>query len=338
MKKILKAIIPYKIFNWIRKMAYRKRNLIHHGRIPHMGVLLTTGCNLNCRHCADLIPYRPFFYYKKEDVIRDLDKVLSSVREIKEVLLIGGEVMLYQELDDIIDWCIMQPKIRKIIITTNGTIMPPENVWAVMKNPKVILRISGYGINVAANRQLILDEVNKRDIKCEDLDGMIWRNIGGNQKRYRSLKQLKDVFQSCTMRYCVGLTHDGNCFFCSRQLAAYYTSDYPNPAENEYFNVRCYTSQELKKKWKEFYAQKYISTCDYCDGITSESEVVGTALQVIPTKTYVALLKAVVSHVTGTSMEIYQINEILESVRDRLADVKEFLVLERKMNERQGGV
>ena len=296
-----------------------------------MGVLLTTGCNLNCRHCADLIPYRQIYHYNKEDVINDLERILLSVRKIKEVLLIGGEVTLYKDLAEITKWCILQSKIEKIIITTNGTIMPSKEIWEILQNPKVTLRISGYGKNVARDRQLIVDEAGRRGIKCENLDGMIWRDIGSNRKRNRSHNELKDMFQSCTMRYCVGLTHDGNIFFCSRQVAAYYTSDYPIPLESEYLNVRNYTPHELKRKWKEFYGQKHISTCDYCDGITSDSEIVGTALQIVPKKKFIELLKIVISYNHKAIIDIKKLGEILGSVRDSLVDVKEFSELEDKI-------
>lgn len=333
MMKLIKKILPDKIVRWIRRILDKKKNLIRNKTIPHMGILLTTGCNLNCRHCADLIPYRQFFYYAKEDVIRDLDKVLSSVRRIKEVLLIGGEVMLYKELVEIVNYCISEPKIKKIIITTNGTIIPSQEIWKVLENPKVTLRISGYGTNVAPDRHLLVEEADRRGIRYEDHDGMIWKNVGENYKRYRSFKELKGIFQDCMMRSCVGMTHDGKIFFCSRQVAAYYTSDYPQPTENEYLDVRSSTPQELKKKWSKFYRQKYISTCDYCDGITRDSKAIGTALQIITTKKYVELLKFYVTYNRETIINIHKVSEILESIQDSLTDIREFTQLKEILNK-----
>ena len=92
--------------------------------IPHLGILVTSCCNLNCRNCADLIPKRGNFHYKLEDIIQDMNKVLENVSFIQEVLVIGGETLLYPWLKEVIDFCRKQEKIGKIVITTNGTLQP----------------------------------------------------------------------------------------------------------------------------------------------------------------------------------------------------------------------
>ena len=122
--------------------------------IPHLGILVTTYCNLNCRNCADLIPKRCSVHYPLQDVIEDLTRILENVSAIEEVLVIGGETLLYPWLEEVIDFCGKQEKIRKLIITTNGTIQPKETVLQCLQKNRVCMRVSGYPENVAQTEKI----------------------------------------------------------------------------------------------------------------------------------------------------------------------------------------
>lgn len=63
--------------------------------MEHLGVRLTTFCNLNCRNCADLLPYQKNCHYDYQLLIEDMDKILSVVDFVHEILLGGGEIFLY---------------------------------------------------------------------------------------------------------------------------------------------------------------------------------------------------------------------------------------------------
>lgn len=101
--------------------------------LPHLGILLTTYCNLNCRGCADLIPKRENVHYDKEQLKSDLFQVVNVVGYIEEILLIGGETFMYPGLEDVIEFCRELNKIGRIIITTNGTFQPKETLLNCIK-------------------------------------------------------------------------------------------------------------------------------------------------------------------------------------------------------------
>ena len=206
--------------------------------LPHCGFLLTTACNLNCRNCADLVPYKPLATYDKKNVVHDLEKLLKVVDKIGQVLLIGGETLLYPDLKYLLEYCLNKPQIGKVIITTNGTIMPDESLYKLLQNKKALLRLSGYPESVAPNRSKIVAELQRRNINCENLEGMQWSYMGDNRKRNHTLSELQEVFKKCGMRTCVCLSADGRMFFCSRQHSAFYTPDYPNPFSYETVDVR----------------------------------------------------------------------------------------------------
>ncbi len=292
------------------------------GILPHLGILLTTACNLNCKDCADLIPYRAISRYKKEEVIQDLNKVLESVSYIREILLIGGEVFLYSELSDILDYCKEQKKIGKIILTTNGTIIPDTYILNSLKHSKVILRISGYNNEVSPQRENLFKVINSYGIQCQNLDGMIWYDIGKNNFRNRSDEQLYEVFQSCGMSTCVCMNNKGEIFFCSRQMAAKETDFYPTPYEEEYIMVRELSIEQLRLKWKQFYTIPFISTCNYCDGITSKSKPILTAIQIVDKEVFLLLLQLMeelrVEQIESMNSYIFLLRRILNVIKENI--------------------
>lgn len=263
--------------------------------VPHIGMVLTSACNLNCRGCADLVPYRPMAYYKKEDVISDLSKILEVIETIGEVLLIGGETLLYKDLHELLAWCLAQKQIQRTIITTNGTLFPSEALWKALKHPKAVLRISGYGPHAAPRREELIYQVQLRGIQCENLQGMQWLDIGDNQKRNRSEQELRGVFHNCPMSQCVGVAPDGKMFWCSRSFNAYYTDDYPSPPASDIVDVRKLEGLALQQELLRFFHTEYLSTCDYCDGIHAFSEPIETARQILPKSVFTKLLKIVLS-------------------------------------------
>lgn len=259
--------------------------------IPHLGILVTTFCNLNCRNCADLIPKRKSVNYDIKDVKEDMGRLLNEIDFIKEILIIGGETLLYPQLDQIIDYCAAERKIGKIIITTNGTIKPKEKILKCLADNEVCVRISGYPDIIAPKREEIIDEYKNNKIEIDNLEGMYWNSIGNTEFRDRNKDQLMEVFSSCEMAYCVTLQKDGLIFYCSRQLSAYETDIYPSPHKNEYINVR--KSDNLKQDIMKFYELPYLSTCNYCDGIScaNKEEVLIPASQILKKSEYLYLLE-----------------------------------------------
>lgn len=94
--------------------------------MEHLGVRVTTYCNLNCKDCADLIPYTKSCHYDYALFLEDIQKVLEAVDGIHEILLGGGEIFLYPHMNEVIECFLNSPKVGKVIIVTNGTIMPSE--------------------------------------------------------------------------------------------------------------------------------------------------------------------------------------------------------------------
>ncbi len=115
--------------------------------LSKLNTIITSNCSLQCSHCATFIP----FCKKKEDCsIREIGQNLASLFEfvdyVAEFTMLGGEPLLHKKLKEIIEFAATEYKayIGQIVIITNGTVVPDENVLAVLKKHNVLLSISDY--------------------------------------------------------------------------------------------------------------------------------------------------------------------------------------------------
>lgn len=111
-------------------------------------ISVTERCSLRCKKCAHACSYvsRDAEDMTIDRVYYSADSFFSKVDLCREFVLIGGEPLLYQELSKAVAY-IGERYRRKMIhfcITTNGTIMPKEELLRVCRQYQVLFRISNY--------------------------------------------------------------------------------------------------------------------------------------------------------------------------------------------------
>lgn len=203
-------------------------------------------------------------------------------------------------MNEIIQYCIQSKKIGNVVIVTNGTVIPSEATLELLKNEKVIMRVSGYGEDIVPKRAELIQLLKQEEIRLDDLEGMIWTDIGDAECRNRSKKEMEAVWDECAMNKCITMSDKGRIYYCSHSIAADELECYPSPKENEYVDVRNTPIEELGEKLEKFYEVEYISTCNYCDGLVKGSPIVPTAAQIVPKGTILELLQYEVLLKEGT--------------------------------------
>lgn len=111
-------------------------------------ICLTERCSLKCKACAhgcyavDANSQDMSLELAKKSA----DAFFDKVDLIKEFVLIGGEPFLYKQLDKIIAYVgeKYRDKMINYAITTNGTIMPGQEILDLCRKYKVLIRISNY--------------------------------------------------------------------------------------------------------------------------------------------------------------------------------------------------
>lgn len=240
--------------------------------VPFFELVVTTHCTLRCKHCAH---FGAHYYFAKngrsalkniefDTIQRSLTKILEAVDEVREISIVGGEPLLYPQLDKVIGLLEKSNKVLRIEIATNGTIIPNDKILKAMDIDKLYVTISVYGdLSDKANelKKLLDDKGIENRIQVQ---GYGWDDLGEHTDHGRSISEMKQVYQSCfDTRY--KLILEENIYDCHRVANAtnlgYYT-----PQDSEYINLQTCTKSELREKIKSLYQHQYIPYCNYCNG------------------------------------------------------------------------
>jgi hypothetical protein len=125
-------------------------------------LMVTEKCTLRCKECHTLTPFNESpRHFDIERLKRSVD-VFCKDRQVYVMMLLGGETFSYPHLKEIIEYSLTKP-IERILIVTNGTILPSEDLLTVLENPKITVRFTNYGANSKRLNEFV-GECNKRGI------------------------------------------------------------------------------------------------------------------------------------------------------------------------------
>ena len=115
-------------------------------------ICLTERCTLKCKKCAHAC-YAVDFRSQDMNIEmakKSVDYFFTYVDIIREFVLIGGEPLLYRDLETMIEYIgeNYRQKIVAFTITTNGTIMPEQSVLKLCRKYGVTIRISNYSATI----------------------------------------------------------------------------------------------------------------------------------------------------------------------------------------------
>jgi len=109
-------------------------------------LVITEKCSLKCKDCSNLMQYYTTpVNYGIDELSPMLDLFLSSVDEINEFRVIGGEPFVNKDIGQILIKIMDSDKVRRVVIYTNGTIIPRPHLIPILKDKKVLMLITDYG-------------------------------------------------------------------------------------------------------------------------------------------------------------------------------------------------
>lgn len=239
----------------IKKIKFRQK-FLRKFELPYIEMFITTKCNLRCKYCSNLIPYCTLqHHFDATSVKETITKLLSNVDRIYRFKLHGGEVLLHPELADIIEFAGKQKKIFSLSITTNGTILPDEELLKTIKGANCVVQISEYNLKNSKIPQVIA-LLEKYGIQYRHLSELAWRDMGNFDMRERNMRA------NCSISRCVSL-YDKKIFICSR-AAMMRDQGIADSKFVEVFQSR----KNFQKSIISYYNDMTINACNYCNGDT----------------------------------------------------------------------
>jgi len=245
-------------------------------------IIITERCSLKCRDCSNLMQY----YKNPEDcdideIMQSIDTFCALVDEVNEFRVIGGEPFMNKEIHLVINKLIDEPKVRKIVIYTNGTIIPKENQIEYLKNNKVLLIITDYG--VLSRKLNVLNQILQKNNIAYYILKPRWSDCAKIIRHHRSVGQQREIFRSCCAKNLVTLSNGRlyKCPFAANADRLQAVPDY----ENDYVNLfqepqKSTDIHKMKKKIRTFLLEKdFLEVCDYCNGRPFEAPQIPPAIQ-----------------------------------------------------------
>lgn len=227
---------------------------------------ITLKCSLACKKCSPLIPYYQDCekkHYSIKECCDSLARLLECIDGIKRLVLTGGEVFLHPQWDEVVDFCVSQPKIQQVRILTNSTILPADSQLEVLKDKKVDVLLDDYG-KYSIKLSELMKKFDDMGIVYEHKDIDYWFDLNDFSCNQKNDKELEDMFSECTAGYCFELHGDGHFHRCVHEYAMRRQKLFPSNME-EGFNVL--DSKDIRGDIKDMmFYKKYLEGCKYCPG------------------------------------------------------------------------
>ena len=200
--------------------------------LTQIQIPVTMRCTLRCRECNSYIPYiKKGEDFDAEQIIQAVNKLLTAYKAIGNILLYGGEPLLYGDLHKLVSVFSSDEHIEQVSVVSNGTLLPDEQLLKTMMDPKVVVRISDYG-SLSRKKAELLELLGKNNIRTELTDFKFWNRQPTVEILNETEEQLrKKVFNCCTIADSNTLIN-GKLFFCSYSAYHHYLRAVPDFGDN----------------------------------------------------------------------------------------------------------
>jgi hypothetical protein len=231
--------------------------------IPRLVYIVSSVCTLRCKDCLALMPYyKQASHIPIEQVMRDIHFSLDAVDMCTGVELIGGETFCYPWLGKALHEVLNNDKVRSVILSTNGTVIPDDDVFDQLSDPKILIRISNYGIKGKIDRLIEIFERN--NIAYQYITEPKWKDGGGIEYRNKSIEQIHIEFLNCENSRVSKTIAVGKLFVCPRSYRLLSLGLYESA--NDYVKLNDTDNKKTtQKKILEIFLKDYADACQYCD-------------------------------------------------------------------------
>lgn len=253
-------------------------------------ICVTERCTLKCKKCAHGCYNVPITKADMsiEKVKKSADIFFSKVDYIHEFVLIGGEPLLYKDLTEAVEYIgsKYRNQMNLFSITTNGTIIPSQELINKCKQYNVLIRISNYSGTIKKlepqyaklQRFLASNNVEFRLGKKENE----WMDYGFDYyQRKCTDEELIDVFDMCKTP-CHEI-RENKFYYCVMARSVSDNLKY-NIGEDDYLDFNKLTGDNWKRELVEFiigYSEKgYLDMCRHCHGADCHRYLIPAAEQV----------------------------------------------------------
>ncbi|MCK9391031.1 MAG: radical SAM protein [Syntrophales bacterium] len=240
-------------------------------------LIVTERCSLRCRDCSNLMQY-----YKKprdcslEEMYAAIDALCGAIDEINDFRVIGGEPLMNRDVHLLVRKLVAEAKVNRIVIYTNGTLLPRPEQLDDFRDDKTLFLITNYG-KLSRKLKPLIDLLEREKIAHYVHPATGWTACSGIVRHVRTPEQQQHIFAGCCTKNL--FTLNGNrlyrCPFIANAARLKAIPDIPS----DYVELLA-ENPLLRLRLKEYIARnKFMEGCDYCDGRPWDGVEIPPAIQ-----------------------------------------------------------
>ena len=264
------------ISEWYWK--YKKQNCI-----LEIHTAVTMRCTLKCKNCNMFVPYyKEKIDYTFEDIKQDYDLLFQFVDYVFCIELLGGEPLLNRDLSRIILYLSEKygNKIGTIGVVTNGSLIPDDDLVAVLSKYCVTTYISDYTDSVSYGDKFeeVINVYKAKKLKYEIRQAILWKDFGipCRKGEYES-ESVREHMLTCAPMF-HGL-NDKKYYFCHVAWSAEKTGLY-KLEENDFLDLsRLDADSDIDKRKLVYHSMGenlwmgHVSLCRICGGCGKDNPI-----------------------------------------------------------------
>lgn len=231
------------------------------------GLILGDVCTLKCKHCNEMVPYHTTHtFHPVEQILKDCRTLLDSCTFMPWVECVGGEPLLHPQLKELLRELLAEKKIGYIKVFTNGTVVPDDELCALLANERVIINFSNYTEAVSGtlleNIYATRRQFEKHQIRYINSYARVWQTFDF-EDNHKDEAELQKSLSCCSCEECHRLS-EGVLYRCHHQYAGAKLGKIPIK-EDDIIRIYDYDKEALRQRTDFFENRPYILACRYCN-------------------------------------------------------------------------
>ena len=260
--------------------------------IHQCALIISLRCTLKCKLCLVFAPYyeNPKDYELAE-VNKSIDTFFSLIDSCGTLNIQGGEPLMHKHLPEIIARTVAyKQQIGKILITTNGTLLPSVHLLELLCENRDCLQvnISDYGSGLSKRVPELIKMLKNADVPYRiinyssgDIHFGGWLDFTDHTYKHLTEEALIDNAKDCGYRKGGNLAiRLGELYFCYRVARRVELGIVP---QNELSCIDMYSKKSVEDKReniRNILNAQYTPACAYCVGKRSDAKHYPPAIQV----------------------------------------------------------
>ena len=251
--------------------------------LSKVDTVITSRCTLKCKNCNIFIGHIPTPHDIDINRLKtNFDLFFDCVDYVYEYTLLGGEPFIHKDIAGIISYLGGRygDKIGRINLISNGTVIPNDEVFDLLKKYDVTVHVSDYTCSIDYKRNLekLQERLVSEGIGHYVIPNNTWKDVIYPREGYKEENPKRH------MLLCGHSTHsvaDGKLYWCDPAFAAECFMGFESK-EDDFLdleaNKRNYSKYEatlniIKYLLGDVNERGYMSICERCAGVGSDNDL-----------------------------------------------------------------